>query len=206
MDGKARVAEYIIHQPTSPMKWTIHTSVMYIDMLNDMLGPVPSPDDPSVFVFTSPTGKAKQPLIYLDDIGSYAKWIFENPDHSNGIDLQVSTANVAWEGIAKSFTEVTGKKAIYKQITLEEAFERLPFKDTMLGADFDPRDPSLMMGKENFNGMWHTMMADTILPRIDYTFLDKILPTRVKTVEEWMRLVGYTGISTGVLKENDSAQ
>jgi hypothetical protein len=35
----------------------------------------------------------------------------------------------------------------------------------------------------------------------DYALLDKILPDRVKSLEEWMRKAEYTGESKSVLKD-----
>lgn len=39
------------------------------------------------------------------------------------------------------------------------------------------------------------------LVKVDYAVLDDILPTRIKTLSEWMKLVGYTGERHPVLKD-----
>ncbi|KAH8892649.1 NAD(P)-binding protein [Thozetella sp. PMI_491] len=200
MDGKARAAEFIKQQPTSPMKWTIHTSIMYIEMLSDVFGPQPSSEDPDLFIFASPMRKAKQPMIHIDDIGRYARWIFENPERSNGMELQVATENIAWADIATTFTKVTGKKAVYQELTLEQAINFMPHKDLLMGGDLGVSDPSLLTYRQNFTGMWNSMMVEAVNPTIDYALLDEILPTRVRSLEEWMRLVGYTGNDQAVLK------
>jgi hypothetical protein len=201
MDGKGRVAEFIKSQPTSPMKWSILTTTMYLETLQDARFPRPSKNDPNVFVFGSPMGEYRQPLIYVEDIGLYAKWVFDNPDRSTGLDLQVATDNVRWSDIASAFTKVTGKKAVYEALTLDETLDMMPNNDRYIGKDYDPSDPSLLTIRQNFTGMWNTMIAESILPSLNYDLLDEILPTRVKSTEEWMRVVGYLPEHKKVLQE-----
>lgn len=73
MDGKGKDADYLRAQPTSPMKWSILSSCMYIEMLAEMLSPRPSPEDPDTMVFSAPVGHGQVPLIHLDDLGRYAR-------------------------------------------------------------------------------------------------------------------------------------
>ncbi|KAH8694478.1 hypothetical protein BGZ61DRAFT_352110 [Ilyonectria robusta] len=201
MDGKAKVADFISAQPTSPMKWTVLTSCMYMETLTEMLAPRSSPDDPDLMVFAAPLGNGRPPLIHLADLGRYARWVFDNPDRSNGLNLMVATENVGWEYLAKTFTEVTGKKAIFKDITLNQLFasDVFPFPDAKVGHSVLDQDSTLQTYRQNFSGFWNTWSADLI--KVDYAVLDEILPTRVKTVGEWMKLVGYTGERRPVLKD-----
>jgi hypothetical protein len=126
-------------------------------------------------------------------IGRYARWIFDNPERSNGLELQISTESLTWDDIAKAYTKVTGKKAEHKRVTLEEAVGLLENNDYRLGQDFDPQDPTLLSVKESFAGMFTVLSSGKMLDLIDYSFLDEILPDRLKSVEDWMRKTGYTG-------------
>ncbi len=49
----------------------------------------------------------------------------------------------------------------------------------------------LQTAGQNFIGFYN-VWRDNLAKR-DYPLLDKILPTRVKTLEEWMRKTDYTG-------------
>lgn len=46
---------------------------------------------------------------------------------------------------------------------------------------------------------WNTWKAE--LTKRNYKILDEILPTRVKSVKEWMRKTGYDGTPSSVLKD-----
>jgi hypothetical protein len=68
-------------------------------------------------------------MIYLEDLGRYAKWLFDHPTEANGINLKIATEQVGWANLAQSFTEVTGKKPIFKDISLDEYFALPLFPD-----------------------------------------------------------------------------
>jgi len=199
MDGKGKVADFITAQPTSPMKWSVLTSCMYLETLAEMLAPRPSVEQPDTVVFSAPVGNGEPPLIYLADLGRYARWIFDNPDRSNGLNLQVATENVGWGYLAKVFTDVTGRKAVFKDLTLDEYFASgvFPLPNGKVGHSGE--DSTLMTYRQNFSGFWNSWKANLV--KVDYAMLDEILPTRVKTLGEWMRLEGYTGERRFVLKD-----
>ena len=200
MDGKGKVADFISAQSTSPMRWSVLTSCMYMETLAEFLAPRPSPDDPDTLVFSAPIGRGQPPMIHLADLGRYARWIFDHPDRSNGMNLQIATENVGFEHLAKTFTDVTGKKAVFKDVTLDEfASTVFPFPDGKVGHSAQADDPTLQTYRENFSGFWNSYKADLV--KVDYALLDEILPTRVKSLGEWMRLTGYTGEKQSVLKD-----
>ncbi|KAL7916754.1 hypothetical protein GGI35DRAFT_433954 [Trichoderma velutinum] len=201
LDGKGKVVDYIASQPTEPMAWSVLTSCLYIEGLSEILRPFPNPSDPETFVFALPIGTARMPLIYLEDYGSYARWLFDTPERSNGLELHVATEDIAWKDVATAFTEVTGKKAIYKDVSLDEYFNLgiFPQPDAKIGHSADRNDPTLFTFRENFSGFWNTWKDE--LTKRDYALLDEILPTRVKSVKEWMLKVGYTGEASSVLKD-----
>lgn len=201
MDGKGKVADYISAQPTSPMRWSILTSCMYLEMFNEFLAPRPSPEDADLMVFAAALGKGQPPMVHLDDIGRYASWIFEHPERSTGLNLQVATENIGWEYLAKTYSSVTGRKAVYKDISLDELFasDAFPFPDGQVGHSASPGDDTLQTYRQNFSGFFNGWKADLL--KVDYALLDEILPTRVKSLAEWMKLVGYTGDRQSVLKD-----
>lgn len=74
------------------------------------------------FAFAVPVDKGHVCMIALDDLSFYVDWIFSNPDKSAGIDLAVATEDVTWDNLVKTFTEVTGRKAVNVNISAEEYF------------------------------------------------------------------------------------
>lgn len=201
LDGKGKVREYISAQPTTPMAWSVLTSCLYIEGLSEVLQPFPDPQDPSTMVFAVPLGDAKCPLIYLEDYGRYARWIFDTPSRSTGLNLHVATEDIAWKDLATAFTEVTGKKAAYKNVTLDEYFSLgiFPDPDAKVGKSSVNDDPTLFTYRENFSGFWNTWKDE--LTKRDYKLLDEILPGRVKSIKEWMTMTGYDGKPAPVLKD-----
>lgn len=202
LDGKGKVVDYISAQSTSPMAWSILTSCMYMEALSEFLRPFPDPGDPTTLVFTAPLGTGKCPLIYLEDYGAYARWIVDNPTLSNGLDLHVATQDISWKDLAAAFTEVTGLSSVYKDVSLDEYFKSgiLPNPDAKVGHSADPNDPTLLTYRENFSGFWNTWKDE--LTQRDYRLLDNILPTRVKSVKQWMELTNYSGNPAPLLKDN----
>ncbi|KAL7910370.1 NmrA family protein [Trichoderma velutinum] len=146
-NGKGRVADFIKSQPTTPMKWTIHSTVPYLELLFNFFGPCRYPETPDLVSFPSALGDVKVPLIYLDDIG------------------RVSTT---WDDIAKAFSNVTGQKAEHKRLTIEESVGLYPGNDLLLGQSFDPHDPTLMSVGQNFSGMLTMLASGKVLDLIDY--------------------------------------
>lgn len=201
LDGKGKVVEFLSAQPTSPMAWSILTSCMYMEALSEFLRPFPDPYNANMLVFAAPLGEGKCPLIYLDDYGAYARWIIDTPTRSNGLDLHVATEDIAWKDLADIFTDVTNQKAVYKDVTLDEYFQSgiIPDPDAKVGHSADPNDPTLLTYRENFSGFWNTW-KDNLTHR-DYVLLDTILPTRLRTVRQWMEMKGYSGKHASVLKD-----
>ncbi|KDR74238.1 hypothetical protein GALMADRAFT_227329 [Galerina marginata CBS 339.88] len=207
MDGSRRVHEWMESQKTGnqglKMIWSALTSVPYLDMLNEMLAPHVEIDKGSgeeTYVFQGPYGRVPWPLILLEDLGRYARWQFDNPTLSSGQNLRISTEDISWADLAKTFTKVTGKKAVYREQTVEEYFDAYPYGDPDAKVGHSVADDGTLLSfRTNFSG-WYNTYNDGLVPR-DYKMLDKVLPDRVKTVEEWMRKSKYNGEKLGVLKD-----
>jgi len=134
-------------------------------------------------------------MISLEDLGWYARWIFDNPSESSGLNLRIATEHVGWEALAKTFTKVTGKPARFEDLSFDQYFAKF-------GEDADKpaargAAPGGMTFRQNFTGFWSLWRSNVI--QRDYSLLDKIHPERL-SLESWMRKVGYNGDKKVVLK------
>jgi hypothetical protein len=191
------ISEYLEAMPTKPMIWSVLSTGPYATRLWE--GP-PVKED-GVYVFKLPLGKTgAMPLVSLEDTGEYARWMFEHPEQSAGMELGTAIAHVTGDEHAKAFEAVTGKKARYEDIPLQQALDRFP--PGKIGAQAGD-DPTLKTAAEHF-GPWFNIFRDsggnTGCWQRDYDLLDEILPGRVRTLEEWMRKVGYNGEGKRILK------
>lgn len=109
------------------------------------------------------------------------------------------------ERFAAVFTTVTGINAVYKDVTLDEYFQLgiWPDPDVILGYFTGYNDGSFMTVRENYSGVWNTW-KDNLTNR-DYQLLDEVLPTRMKSVKEWMEQTGYRRNYASVLKSRRDA-
>lgn len=179
-----------------------------MEMLSEAL--VPSVDTASgVYSFTLALGDGAVPFIHLDDFGRYVDWIFSNPKESAGMDLGISTAHISGQEIADAFSDVAGKHAVYNDIPASAwssiAFQGLPEgHDTKVGYTAG-QDPAALNQTyaENFENWWNLYKASAgnrgLIQR-DYQQLDGILPSRVRSVREWMEKTGYSGERLQLLK------
>lgn len=125
-----RVAEWIQHQPcgdgVDTFAWTVFTNGPYMEMLcrGGLFAPQQLPND--VFAFAAPIDDGYVSMIALEDLAFYVDWIFSNHDKSAGIDLAVATEDVYWDNLVKTFTEVTGFKAVHPRVTPEQYFVYFP--------------------------------------------------------------------------------
>lgn len=202
--GKAYVEQWLsaIPQRKDSTRWTIMTTGPYIEMLSQLLQP--RQEDDGTYIFEVPLGDGLVPFIHLDDLGHYVNWIFSNPDESAGMNLKIAIEHVSYEYLVSTFTKVTGKPAKYRNVSFDEWFTTGPLSpvaDVKLGKPRD--DPTLSTNRENFTAWWKLYQLagkDREVLKRDYELLDRIFPERVRTVEEWMRKVGYTGEARFVLK------
>jgi hypothetical protein len=191
------------------MNWTIINSGPYMDMFAQLFKPQQEAD--GTYVFRAPLGEEHGlPMIYLEDLGRYVLWALQNPDRSAGLELGIATAHVNFKEFAETFTKVTGKAARYEAVPndayLQAAFGGLPQGvETKIGLQpGQPDDGSFQTYAEDFTNWFNLYKAsanNTGLLQKDYKLLDEILPSRVKSAEEWMRKVGWEGESRAVLKE-----
>lgn len=94
-----------------------------------MFGPLNKRKD-GTFVFASPIGNGHVPMIALPDLGYFARYTFDHREETSGKDLEVASEMVQWSELVKTFQKVTGNKAEYKPVSLDEWFA-IPF--TVIG-------------------------------------------------------------------------
>ncbi|KAL5046583.1 hypothetical protein BDW71DRAFT_207375 [Aspergillus fruticulosus] len=205
-DSKGRVGELILsHDQQSGMITSLLTTGPYMDMLFDGMF-VPEEKGDGSFVWENPAADGKIPLIALDDLGAYSLWLFDNPSQSAGLDLEVATDQVTFAEIAATFTKTTGKKGVHKRIPLDEYLDKAEpypaaYANWAVMPDV-PRDESFMTWRENFAAWWRYWSEGKGATR-DMAFLDRIYPSRIPSLEAWMRMKGYDGRPRSVLKGLD---
>jgi uncharacterized protein YbjT (DUF2867 family) len=194
-------------QPKTPMAWTVVDSGPYMETMHEFFAP--RQDENHTYNFYIPMGSGAMPMIDLGDLARYVHWAYQTPEQSNGLRLGISSANVSGEDMAKSFTAVTGKPAKYIDIPidmwLEKAFATLPNgANTKVGYRTAHDTALVQTYAENFTHWFNLYKAAAKDPGLlgkDYALLDNILPDRVRSIEEWMRKVVYTGEQKSVLKD-----
>lgn len=176
-----------------------------METLAEFLAPHPDPDGLETMVFSLPIGGGRAPLIMLEDLGRYALWKFDHPDESSGMNLQISTEDVGWEYLAKSSNDVTGRKAVFKDVTMDDYFASGVFPAPDTKVDYagvtDQGDETMMTWRESFTTFWNVWAANLV--KTDYNLLDEILSGRIESVSEWVVKTGYDGKKTKVLKDYD---
>lgn len=129
--------------------------------------------------------------------------MFDNVQESAGLFLKVATDEVSFEEIAKTFTELTGKKAAHVTVSFEEFFARVePWPGApanWAGGPNGSRDESTMTFVENFTPWWKYWGRGRAEKR-DFALLDRIHPNRIKSLREWMVKHNYDGLNRPVLK------
>jgi hypothetical protein len=187
--------------PTRPMTWSVLETGPYADRLWSY---VPSKDAEGTYVFQMPLGPSgAMPLVSLNDVGKYARWIFEHPERSAGLQLGVAIAHVTGAEHAAAFEAVTGKKARYEDTPLQAVLNRLPQGKVGAGGSPGYDDPTLKTAAGHFGPWWGIFRdsgGNTGCWKRDYNLLDEIMPSRVRTLEEWMRKENYDGTPKQILK------
>jgi hypothetical protein len=201
-DAKGRVAEFVLHQKPRSMAVSVLTSGPYMEMLSEgMFAPHTLAD--GTLLFAHPMGSGKVPMIHLYDLGRYARWIFDHREESSGMDLEVATQDVQWPYLVECVERVTGKKAVFEDVSQAEYFAKYSGRSAMTPASWAQGEQGPALGGqtfwENFAGWWWAF-HDGVITR-DYALLDRILPDRVRDLEEWMRKTKYDGRPRSVLKD-----
>lgn len=162
-----------------------------------MFGPLARRAD-GTYVFASPIGDGRVPMIALSDIGYFARYTFDHRELTSGRDLRITSDIVSWDYLVSTFEKVTGKKAIFIKQTIDEWMGNFTRVDMPVA--HERAYGQGMTWKENFTGWWNTF-RDDVLTR-DIKWLRDVNPNG-HTLETWMRAVSYTGDrpTTALLKD-----
>lgn len=199
-DGKGRIGEWILFQNLknrNRMGAALLTTGPYMEMAISAMTPMTPTVENGVVTWRVPLGSGAVPHVALEDCGHYARWLFDNPERANGMNLEVAISHVEYATLAKSFEAVTGHPAQYIDTDLETYWSGSlkAAADLPCGYNADLHDKSTMSFRENFTGFWN-LWKHGIIER-DYALLDEIHPSRIRTVEEWLRREDRLGRALG---------
>ena len=201
------------------MSWSILTTGPYMDMLNmvnhlsarqlrprsladlvlqGIFGPLKTRAD-GTHVFTSPIGAGHMPMVALQDLGFFARYIFDNRAATSRQELKIASDWVDWDYLVKTFSTVTGKKAEFVPLSVDEWMGLFLGTDSPVANERSQGDGSTTWG-ENFTRWWY-LYRDELIQR-DFASLRRIHPGLL-SLEAWMRTTGYTGEIGGNLLKND---
>ncbi|KAJ7250162.1 NAD-P-binding protein [Mycena haematopus] len=216
VNAKGRVGEWLSVQPSAlddGLTWSQVTTGPYMDMLKGaethtkelqgIFSPLNVRNDGTV-VLASPFADAHVLLIALKDVGWWARYTFDHRAETSGQDLNVNSELVHWGDLAKTFTKVTGRPAVYKRLSLDEFFNI--FEADKLNAPIASNkkrgDGSKTLG-ENF-ASFVRMLRDDIVDK-DMGWIRSVHPGTY-TLERWMRENNYTGRAESVLKNTQDGK
>ncbi|KAL4725697.1 hypothetical protein ACLX1H_007848 [Fusarium chlamydosporum] len=204
-DGKGRMADWLLAQHRINkghafynMAMAIFTTGPYIEMAiatgTPMSPSINTENGQDVVTWQVPlTDEGAVVHVSLEDCAYYVRWLFDHPEE-DGIDLEVAIEHVGYADLAKAFERVTGCKARFRDVSLEEYWDNRPMGGraaAAAGLEADVMEPGTLTVKENFTGFWNLWRnsgGNNGIIRRDYALLDKIHPHRIKSVEHFFRL------------------
>jgi hypothetical protein len=190
-DGKGRMAEWMLGQRgCSDMGVSIFTTGPYIEMAVSARTVMTPRLQDGVVTWMVPLGDGAVPHVSLDDCEHYVRWLFDHPERSDGMNLEVAIDHISYADLAAAFQKVTGKPAQYIDTPMSLYFEHFPIANEPAGYNADPDDPATMTIRENFTGfwvMWRNSGGNKGVIKRDYALLDEIHPKRIKTAEDFFR-------------------
>ena len=200
-DGKGRIGEWILFKNQvngDRMGAAVFTTGPYMEMAISAMTLMGPYVENGVVTWRVPLGNGTVPHVALEDCGYYARWLFDNPERANGMNLEVAIEHVEYHKLAAAFEKVTGHPARYIDTDLDTYWNNGPLKMAAglpAGYNADPNDRSTMSLRDNFTGFWNIWKYGVI--RRDYALLDEIHPNRIRSVEEWLRREDRLGRELG---------
>jgi hypothetical protein len=199
-DGKGRIGEWILTQNQTNkdrMGAAVFTTGPYMEMAISAMTPMTPSVEDGVVTWRVPLGNGAVPHVALDDCGYYARWLFDNAERANGMNLEVAVEHVEYQKLATAFEKVTGHPARYIDTDLDAYWNGALRMAAALPAGYnaDINDKSTMSFRDNFTGFWNVWKHGVI--QRDYALLDEIHPNRIRSVEEWLRREDQLGRERG---------
>jgi len=200
IDGKGRMGEWVLLQNQTNrdrMGGAVFTSGPYIDMVISPLTVMTPTIEDGVATWRVPLGDGAVPHVALEDCGYYVRWLFDHPQLTNGMDLEVAIDHITYTELAEAFAKVTGHPAQYIDTDLDTYWNgTLSFiADLPAGYNADIDDKATMNFRDNFTAFWD-VWKHGIVER-DYELLDEIHPTRIRSAEQWFRREEQLGLEQG---------
>lgn len=195
---KARLSDWLSHQPLEILPWTILHGGVYAQMLSSLLRPQKGDDD--VYRFYAPIGTGTIPFVDLDHYGVKVRYGLENPEECVGKKLGWAPWIVTYPEVVEAFRKATGKEAVFQDVSQEQWFEGMrayvdPGQRMPRGVPAD--DQTAFTFKQSF-GAWWNLWKDNIS---DYEqeknyrqWSDKVDTGRLQSLEGWMTKTHYTGM------------
>jgi uncharacterized protein YbjT (DUF2867 family) len=205
-DGKGRAGEWILMQgkTNKQMGVALFTTGPYIQMAISAFTPMAPLVINGEVVWRTPLGSGAIAHVDLDDCATYVRWLFDNQDRANGMDLEVAIDMINYDDLAKAFTMVTGKPARHESLDMETYWKigsMAGNKDRASGYSVTDDDPARVTIEQNFTGFWNMWIASGgnkgVVQR-DFKLLDEIFPGRTKSIEEWFQKENQKGIEVGL--------
>ncbi|KAK7894876.1 hypothetical protein LTR67_005615 [Exophiala xenobiotica] len=198
-DGKGRIGEWVLAQNkvnSDRMGVAVFTTGPYIEMsIAKHTIFTPTIEDGTV-TWRVPLGDDSGVVhVSLDDCEYYGRWLFDHPERSNGMDLEVAIDHVNYADLAKAFEKVTGHPARYIETDLDTYWKTgntAAAADQPSGYNSDPK---------NFTGffnMWKHSGRNQGVIRRDYKLLDEIHPDRIRSAEQFLRIEDARGKAAGL--------
>lgn len=206
-DGKGRVGEWILQQTKDnghKMGAALFTTGPYMEMTIAKGTPMSPTVENGIVTWRVPLGAGAVVHVALEDCAYYVRWLFDNADRANGMDLEVAVAHIGYGEMAEAFEKVTGHPARYIDTDLDTYWKTGPLSrasEMPAGYSADLNDKSTMTMRENFTGFWNTwkFSGNNIgVVRRDYSLLDEIFPERIRSAEEWLRREDLRGREKGL--------
>lgn len=142
----------------------INPLIYFIVCIQEIFAPTQRPD--GTFVFAAPLGSGHVPLIALADIGFFARYTFDNREWTSARDLEIASEVIGWDDLAKTFEKVTGLKAVYKRLEINQWLDLFLDPDQPVAADRVKGDGTTTF-RQNFTGWWSTYVAVEISTALD---------------------------------------
>ncbi|KAL0068202.1 hypothetical protein AAF712_004587 [Marasmius tenuissimus] len=208
LDGKGIFGDFLKSQKSDSsagdegLTWSIVTTGPYIEGLSSvLLGPRTERENGAV-VFDIPIGDGHVPVISLRDIGWWVRYTFDHRSESSGKELKIATEMLTGDGLAETFTRVTGIPAVYRRLGVDEYFEHCGIEglDKPIASEGGGVSSSVSSIRDTFSGLYWTW-RDNLIER-DMEWIRRVHPGGY-TLESWIRETGYNGTTgTGGLKNN----
>ena len=123
-EAKAQIERYI---RSLPIKSAFYSPCFFMSNFHAFFPPRQAPDGTWVLTNVNP-GTVPIPCIDVDnDTGKYVGAILAEPDKYQGKTFCAATALYSWDEIATTMSKTTGKRVVYRQVSVEEFKKNMPF-------------------------------------------------------------------------------